>query len=369
MNNAFDLSSVLAQAAQVTKEQEENDNSGMKLIYPQAGVMKVRLLFNNASQTVMRKFERHTVNGTKVPCLTQYGQECPVCKTLDNIQNVKGVDLWKYKRTTRGIAYAEYIESDYKWDKPTDAPAKGEIIILMFPWTLYTDFNRLISSAGQQIYSLIASNVGGVFKISRWTEKGQTKYRAEIDPFDNQHQTRATEEEYNKLIMELPSLNEKFVPMELNENTVKSANALADQLNTEYLTPQVVQPNVGQAGQPLGGFVPQSAPTPMAPPTPQIYTDPVTGATYQMINGQWVLTNPAPIPTTPSVQPMPSQQVTPASQMPPVTTVPTQAPQMTPPVQNPNNPPCYGKYGSAEVNSNNCLMCPHEMTCRTASGK
>lgn len=369
-NNAFDLTNVLAQAAQVTKNSEDSERSGMKLVYPQNGVMKVRLLYNNKSQTVMRKFERHTVNNTKVTCLTNYGQECPICKTLDNISNVKGTDLWKLKRTTRGIAYAEYIESDYKWENPQNAPAKGEIVILMFPWTLYTDFNRLISSAGNQIYSLICSNIGGVFKISRWVEKGQTKYRGEIDPFDNQHRTCASDEEYNKLIMDLPSLNEKFVPVEINDNIVKAAKTMADQLNKEYLSPQVVQPNVGQAGMNLGGFMgntmapqmpqmmPQSpvAPAPVAPPVPpqvpQLYTDPTTGAVYEMQNGQWVLKTP-PQPVVPPTPPA----------------APAQAYPQTAPQAPSNNPPCYGKFGSTEVNPNNCLMCPNEITCRTASGK
>lgn len=376
-NNAFDLTNVLAQAAQVTKNSEDSEGSGMKLVYPQNGVMKVRLLYNNKSQTVMRKFERHTINNTKVTCLTNYGQECPVCKTLDNISNVKGTDLWKLKRTTRGIAYAEYIESDYKWENPSNAPAKGEIVILMFPWTLYTDFNRLISSAGAQIYSLICSNVGGVFKISRWVEKGQTKYRAEIDPFDNQHQTCASEEEYNKLIMDLPSLNEKFVPIEINDNIVKAAMSMADQLNKEYLSPQVVQPNVGQAGMNLGGFMgnnmapqmpqvpqtpvtpaPAATPAPVPPQVPQIYTDPNTGAVYEMQNGQWVLKSVPQAPVPPQVQtPTPA----PAAPMYPQQTAPQAVPS--------NNPPCYGKFGSSGINPNNCLMCPNEVTCRTASGK
>lgn len=384
----FDLSSVLAQAAQVTQQQEESNSGGMKLVYPQQGTLKVRLLYNNAAGVVMRKFERHSINKQKVTCLQNYGMECPVCKMIDNIQNATGADLWQMKRTTRGIAYAEYVDSDYKWDDPKNAPAKGEIVILMFPWTIYTDLNRLISSAGQNIYNLIASNVGGVFKISRWSENKQIKYRAEIDPFDQNHQTCATEEEFQKLIMELPSLNEKFVPVEPNDNIIKAAQSMADELNKEYLTPRVQHPNFGQNGMNLSemagavvGNVYQPATTPHPAPTfdPSVYTDPNTGNVYDLINGQWVLrqqviphmesTN-TPVP--PSINHMnssgapgfPGGFMASSNQRPVVTAPSNQAPSAPG-----GSPACFGKHGTSEVNPNSCLLCPSEGQCKSASGR
>lgn len=384
----FNLENVLAQAAQVTQQQEENAGGGMKLIYPQQGTLKVRLLYNNAAGVVMRKFERHTINKQKVTCLQNYGMDCPVCKMIDSIQNATGADLWQLKRTTRGIAYAEYIDSDYKWDDPKNAPAKGEIVILMFPWTIYTDLNRLISSAGQNIYSLIASNVGGVFKISRWSENKQVKYRAEIDPFDQQHQTRASEEEYQKLIMELPTLNDKFVPVEPNDNIIKAAQSMADELNKEYLSPQVHHPSMGQSGMNLSSMAAgvmggQAAPQ-MPNQAPQTYTDPNTGVTYDFINGQWVarpaapavnqfnqpMSNPQvggfqPMHTGPAMPQMPQQGFQP-NQAPAPASAPQAAPQNNPA---PNGPACFGKHGSNEVNPNSCLLCPSEGQCRSASGR
>lgn len=359
-----DLSSVLAQAAQVTQEQEEKgDGSGLKLVYPQNGTLKFRLLYNQKSGVAMRKFERHKINGNQVVCLTNYGQACPICQMLDNISNAKGVDLWQLKRITRGIAYAEFIEADYRWDNPQNAPTKGEIILLMFPWSVYTDLNRLLNSAGQNIYSLIASNVGGVFKITRYVEGRQTKYRTEIDPFDNQHQTRPTEEEYAKLLTDLPSLNEKFVPMDLSDKIIKAAQTTADELNREYLSPQVYQPNVGTAGQNLGGMAP---PTP--PAAPQSYTDPNTGITYDLINNQWIprqtQPTPPPVPPTPPAPPVPNT--------PPIPPVPGMGGMPNNGMSNPQvgatNPPCFGKHGSTEINPNQCLMCPSEAACAMASG-
>lgn len=362
----IDLGNVLAQAAQVTQEQQDRDNSSnMKLIYPQNGELKVRLLYNQPAGVVMRKFERHKINGQQITCLTNYGQECPVCKMLDNIQNAKGTDLWQLKRTTRGIAYAEFIEANYKWDNPNDAPSKGEIVLLMFPWTVYTDLNRLINSAGQNIYNLIASNVGGVFKISRWVEKSQTKYRAEIDPFDQNHQTCATEEEYQKLITELPSLNEKFVPIEITDAIIKSAQNTANELNAEYLSPNVQQPNMGAAGTNLGGLA-GGTPAQATPPSANVYTDPNTGITYDLISNQWIPRPSAPAtpPPPPAAPPVPG-----ATSGPSMPSMPQGNPQMQASTQaNAGNPPCFGKHGTAEVNPNQCLMCPSEATCKMSSG-
>ena len=239
----------------------------------------------------------------------------------------------------------------------------------MFPWTVYTDLNRLINSAGQNIYDLIASNVGGVFKISRWVEKGQTKYRAEIDPFDRQHRTCSTDEEYQILIMELPSLNEKFVPVEITDAIIKSAQNAADELNAEYLSPNVYQPNVGQAGHNLGGYAPSA---PAAPANPNTYTDPKTGIVYDLINNQWI-----PRPTAPAAPQAPSTAPSgPAIPPPPgmggYSGTPTAAP-AAPSAPSSSaapagNPPCFGKHGTAEVNPNQCLMCPNEAVCKMSSG-
>lgn len=382
MNQGFDLSSVLNKAATETQNAENSggSNNGPKLIYPQQGTIQVRLLFNPASGLVMRKYEQHKVGDSKVACLQMYGKECPVCKIINDINNAKGTDLWKNKRTTRGIAYAEYVASDYKWEKPEDAPKAGDVVILMFPWSVYTDLNRIISSAGQNIYSLVASNIGGVIKISRFTENKQVKYKAEIDAFNMQHQTRPTDDEYNKLLTEQVSLNEKFMPAEFSEDILVKAKELADQLNREYLSPVNVQPHVGTAGTNLGGVgLPnQSAPVMTPPPVanpyandPTYYQDPTSGQWFHYENGQWVAiappmpatppTPPTP-PMTPPVQTPPAQQFTPQVNNAPVNTPPVQ----TAPVSDPSKPQCYGQHGSPSVNANNCLLCPHEAQCQTA---
>lgn len=380
---AFDVTGVLAKAAQVTQEvKESNYQNNYKLIYPQEGTIKVRLLFNNASGAVLRRISRHKINGKQIPCLREYdNHECPVCKVLNDIENAKGMDLWQLKRSTRGIAYAEYVESNYFWNKAEDEPKPGEVVILMFPWTVYSELNQLISSAGENIYSLIASNEGGLFTIERRVENSQVKYRAAIDPFVHNHKTRATEEEYEKLIMELPSLNSQFMPAELTDKEVKSASLAAEELTRTYLVntaqatsgssleqqanyspvqnaqPQVVQ-QVAQPQQVVQQ--PQVVQNVAQPQVPQgnYYKDPVTGTEYVMsAAGNW-------IPKSSEVQQVASnvvpQQTT--AQQPVVQPVVQAVAQPSTNITN-NAPQCYGSHGSADIDPNACLLCPVEVQC------
>lgn len=349
---SFDLSKVLSQAKEVAENSGSSNST--KLVYPQNGTLKVRLLFNPKSGVVIRKTERHTINGVKNPCLGQYGLECQTCKTLSDINNAKGLDLWKFKRTTRGIAYAEYVSSDYKWDNPKYEPKSGEVVLLMFPFTVYQDLNRIMSSSGDKIYSLVASNVGPTIDIQRYTENNQVKYRSSIDAFDMNHQTRSTEEEYTKLLEDLDNLNEKIVPLQVTDEIKKADAEMAALLTKEYLNPQDAysQPNVGTAGNTLGGLggMPQSN-VPPVPPTPQTYKDPNTGVEYELVNNQWVMkTPPTPVPPVPP---------TPAFSQPSSTPEPRRdASQVIP-----DKPQCFGQYGREGINPNSCLLCPNEAEC------
>lgn len=350
---AFDVTGVLANAAKVTQEVQESNNYGnkYKLIYPQEGTLKVRLLFNNASGTVLRKIRRHKINNQQIPCLREYdNHECPICKILSDIKNAKGQDLWQLASSTRGIAYAEYVESNYRWNKPEYEPQTGEVVMLMFPWSVYSELNQLISSAGENIYGLIASNEGGLFVIERYKENNFTKYRTSIDPFVHNHKTRATEQEYEELILSLPSLNEQFMPVELDEKDLNKAKTAAEELSRTYLVSSPVgngQPTQVTAGQPLVNQV-----QPSVPQVSQTYTDPHTSVVYVLDqNNQWVAqTTPQPVqpPVAPPVTPV-TTQVT--SQAQPTNTRPAGAPE------------CYGNHNNPNQDPNRCLICPAEVEC------
>lgn len=355
VTGGFDLSQVLAQAKQVEAEASEGGSGGKeKLVYPKTGTIKVKLLFNPKSQTVIRRIERHTIGDSKVPCLSYYGQDCPICKILGDIENLSGSNLWKQKRTIRGFCYAEYISDNYKWDNEQEKPQPGEIIMLMFPWTIYQDLNKIMSQAGAKLGQVVASNVGYVINIEKWIEGQQTKYKAAVDAFELEHKTRNTDEEYNEILMNLDDLNEKFMPISINDVIIKKAKDAAEGLTKEYMSPAVS--NYGTAGQNLGSMA--GAP----PVSTNYYRDPTSGQEYDLINNQWV-----PRPKTPPVPPVPStsqfggipqsQQTQQTNQF------------MNPPINESNSsnddkPECYGKHG---CDANKCLVCFREADCALAS--
>lgn len=318
----FDLSKVLQNANEVKNNENENSaGNGLKLVYTIDGDIKVKLLFNPSSGLVTRKIDRHSIGGNKVPCMTMYGQPCPVCKQIETIQNAKGLDLWKLKKTTRGIAFAQYIESNYKWEKPEYEPKPGEVILLMFPWTVYKDINKIIAEAGAQAETVVATNTGRVVKISRWKDGNQVKYAASIDawaqPYTSCEATdgKTADQVFEDMLNNMESLNNKICPMTLDDETVTKCKELSDSLYREYL-----QGNVE-----------------MTPPTQQAPAGNFGANNFQQ-QQQPTFTNPAS-----NFQP--------------------QQPNFTPqqPQNNVQYPECFGCIGNCDPNKR--LICPYEMLC------
>lgn len=253
----FDLSKVMQSAMEVKQSSDSeggNNNSKYKLIYTLEGDIKVKLLFNPASGLVTRKIDRHSIGGTKVPCMSMYAQQCPVCKQVETIQNTKGLDLWKLKKITRGIAFAQYIESNYKWSKPEDQPKPGEIILLMFPWSVYKDINKIIAEAGAQAETVVATNTGRVVKISRYKEGNMTKYSATVDAWAQPYTTcQGGDQEFEQLLSGMESLNDKICPVQITDDIVKQCKEMSDSLYREYLAGNV-ETNVPQQQAPAGNF-------------------------------------------------------------------------------------------------------------------
>lgn len=318
---AFDLSAVVAQATQIT---EQGNNTGgyenqVKLVYPQEGDLKIKLLFNPKSSVVTRKIERHNINGTKVACPTMYGQQCPVCKELDAINNAKGLDLWKFKKQLRGLAFAQYLGSSYKWEKPEDEPKVGEVVMLMVPWTVYKDLNKIIAEAGAKADQLVACNTGKVIKISRWKEGPQVKYSATVDAWADPYTSCENDAKFEEMLMGLDSLNDKICPSQITEDIMKTCRELSEQLHRDYLQGQVdnyqPQPNAN-----LGNY------------------------------GQ--------APQQPSYQPVGGYQAETQSYQP-------QAPtNFQPQAPTTSGPECMGKFGQPDVDPNKCLICPFEQMCK-----
>lgn len=366
---SFDLSSVLNQAQEVTAQQQNSDRSKIRLIYPSAGTLKVKLLYNPKSNLVARQFKRHKVGNTNYVCLGSYGLECPICKTIDSIKNATGVDVWQLNAKTRGISYAQYIGSEgYKWDTKNPEPQVGELILIMYPWTIYQDINRIISTAGVHANELIATNNGKIFKITRWRENSQEKYRAELDAFNtyttipcninDPNDVAKADIEFDKYLNELPNLSEAVIPASPNEDTYKFANEASEALTRDYLRGTGYNNGMPQTmNQQVSGNMSG---------TPSIIDD-GKGNKYILVNGQYVpianaVTSPL-INNPPSqVNEVPQQNQSPSVGVKVSESNPTSTPVNNAVYNNERMPDCFGKHSDTDVK---CTACVYELQCMT----
>ena len=305
---AFDFSQVLENANKSLANTSEGANYKHKLLYPGQGTLTVKLLFNTKSNIVMRLINRHTVDEkTKVACMKTFGQECPICKALEDIKNARGVDLSKLRSVVRGISFAQYVGSDYK----IEGVNPGDIVLFMYPWTVYKDISSIIAQAKtpEDLESLLASNEGFTFKIIRGADN---KYTTQIDPF-KKYKSCNSDQEFVQLLNGLDALNDQILKSPATEETLKEVKQYAQELQQKYLVnkgPQFVN-NGTQDSMSMANFSAMAAP--------------------QTNQQQTSFT-----PTTPNVVP----QVT---------------------NQNSNQPPCFGHHGEQDMNK--CLLCPVEIQC------
>ena len=367
----FDLSAVTAQAQRVAGSGSEN-NEGEKrsykypLVYPGApGTLQVKLLFNPKAGTVARLVNNHKVNGVNVPCMRTWDQECPICKALQDIKNATGDDHPQLRSTTRAISIAQIAGDNYPLPENVH---KGDIVLLMYPWTVYRDIQQIIGQARNQeeLAALVASNEGMVFNINHGTDN---RYSTQTDPFAR-YKTCNTDEEFEALLNGLDSLNEQYRPSAPTEDQLNTINEAANELRNTFLAQNMNTPQ----------YAPQPAQTPQVSFGGQPSGNPQMSA--QTPNQTGFQANPTPTYSVPSTQPMMNQpaqtQPVTAAQMgfqvptnptPPAPTmnsaVATPTPTQTTTVNTMTNgrPECFGLKDSGQINPDQCALCGFEFDC------
>jgi len=244
----LDLSKVM-QMAQEESSKGSGDGSSEeykhKLIYPRQGTLKVKLLYNPKAELVTRSVDRHRVENVSITCLTTYNESCPLCEVINSVHNAMGNDnlLWRQKRITRGFSFAQYVDSDYSWGNDETPPLEGEVIFLMYPWSVFNQLNKIFNEAGNRIAELVATNEGLVVGINR---EGND-YRASVDVFRGKFKSCDSEEEFFAMINDLPNLYEQVAPVTPTDEIRTSIKDAADKLRKQYLSNRV--DDVGQPGQ------------------------------------------------------------------------------------------------------------------------
>lgn len=358
--SGFDLSKVrqLAQEeidAKNERSQGNSEGNRYPVVYPaQNGKLTVKLLYNIKSGIIQRKLVRHN----KVPCLQQmYGVECPVCTSINQVEQTLGKEMgaWrKYGYKVRGICYAQIIDHEATYFNGENDPKNGDIILLMYPLSVYDEINRIIVDSGEHLEELVAQNEGLPIVITRsMKSNGIPEYSTSVYPYgkkksyedssevvDGKAIVKTGEQKFEEILNELPNLNEALgIPEYQDDATIEKANALGETIIQEYMGSKVVNPSEPHGTQ----FASEVSQNMFGSQQSQLEE-----ANRQAQAQAVVQTTTQPIPNNEAVQ---------------ETTV------VNGPVQSAtlgNHPECFGKH---KDNDKNCLLCPMEDDCYNSMSK
>lgn len=372
----FDFQSAINEAQKVVSTSGEGGGVTYKkypLVYPQAGAsIIVRPLFNPKSGQIVRLVQRHE----KVACYRTYGIECPICKTQQQIKDMTGQDPFGKTSASksRGICFAQFVSATYPAKKGGDGGEllqPGELILFMFPWSVYTQINAIIQATAQtptgmdQAFS--HAQTGLFIQV---TVTKDFKYTTVSVPY-MASPTQQSDDDFIKMLDEMDSLADQVLPSQITEEISKQVQEYTDNLNRQYIAPRV--PNQAPYNPQIAGFnnIP-SQPLGTGYQTVQVPSTgvPIT-AGYAPISGQSPTSNPsvssapqvpqmAPPQTNAFIGTAPQQYA--ASPASPTPQVSTQYPQSQSPSGVPK-PACWGQHNE---NDTKCICCPHEVQCMDA---
>lgn len=243
----IDLTSLMRQAEEEVKNADSKNGSGNSngypLVYPgEKGKITFRILYNIKSQTIHRKVIRHG----KLPCMSVYGEECPVCTAIKNAEEVKGKEcgaFGKYGYKVRGICYAKVTDADSAY---SDRFEVGDTIILMYPKTVYEAINKIIVDAGPNLEKIVSHN-DGIPLVLETTQKNNSfpDYDVHLFPYGSQILFKEAngEELFDKLLEEIPSLSDTIISKFPTEEDRQKVKAMAETITQEYIYGNVVNPD------------------------------------------------------------------------------------------------------------------------------
>lgn len=320
----YDFSSVVQTALNVVNGKKDATEYAYPLVYPSPGqTIVVKLLFNPKSGQISRLLRRHD----KIACYKTFGIDCPICKIMEQVIDVTGQDPFKRSShsTTRGISFAQFISSTSSVTSNNRTINQGDTILFMYPWSVYTQINALIQAISQSpsgMEKAFCTSDGGLFVQVSVTQ--DFKYTTVSIPYMT-FPTGKSNEEYMKMLDEMPSLNEQVLPSTITQEVDAQVKEYVDNIHKQYISPRLPNTN----------------------PTP----GPVNlGSPEQMIMNP-VMNNPVP-PQFNTGTPIPNMGNTVA-----------QTP--TPSITNNSKPACFGNH----VDGNpQCICCPDEVTCMQVKG-
>lgn len=125
---------------------------------------------------VEKLFHNLSINGQKktVPCLTMYGEECPICKISQEYYKVKDeVNGKKYWKKKQYIAQAIIVEDPLPADETTGETHVGQIRYLALGYQLYNIIKEAFASEDDPLEEIPYNFNGGYDFVIKKTEQGE----------------------------------------------------------------------------------------------------------------------------------------------------------------------------------------------------
>ena len=252
------LRNMVSEEVEDMENRGNRDDSPYKLFYPgENGSVRVKLLFNLPSQVVQRKIIRHDPGkGSKIPCGDMFGEKCEICSKIKDIENSLGKDCGvfrKYGFKTRGICYAQIMDLDKNYMKRDGHPEVGDIVVLMYPISLYNKLAKLMNEAGDHLEDLVCKNVGKTVTITRsQVGGGAPQYDAAIYPYgdeasykdgsDPENPQATGDELFENMMNSLPDLMDTLLPKYPDERIRTATAALVETIESEYMSGAIMNP-------------------------------------------------------------------------------------------------------------------------------
>ena len=349
---AFDFQAAVAAAQQVVEKKESGGSGGTyryPLVYPQSGSsITIRPLFNPKSGQIVRLVQRHE----KTACLKTYGTECPICKIQQQVKDMTGQD--PFGRTSasksRGICFAQFISASYQLTKGDNGGViqPGEIILFMFPWSVYSQLNTIIQATSQTPTGMdmaFSHASSGMFIQVSVTK--DFKYTTTNVPFMT-FPTNQTDDDFIKMLDEMDSLADQVLPSTITEDVSKQVNEYVESINRQFIVPRLASQAPYQAQmQTFSNPVPSPATTQASTSSYTQYSQVPAGV--PAMNSQY---------TAPSAPQVPSPVANPQYAAPPI--VPQTAPSAD------GMPECFGRHQASDTK---CICCPCEVQCIEKTGE
>lgn len=132
---------------------------------------------NNARGFLVEKlFHNLVINGQKktVPCLHQYGEECPICKVSQEYYKVKDdVNGKRYWRKKQYIAQALIVEDPMPADDTTGETHQGKVRFITLGYQLYNIIKEAFASEDDPLEAIPYEFDGGYDFVIKKTQQGE----------------------------------------------------------------------------------------------------------------------------------------------------------------------------------------------------